>query len=291
MNNYLCLENGDYFTVDTVTQASRNIEVSAAINGDMLLDGGTIDADAALNRAFPDLEGSDVFIRRLDLIAHLKFYDSVQAKLGIDFANVQEIKDNWIRFIDTPILERFTFGYFKEPFSMEELTSIKNRTFMEQSLPTSAFTPGRNIGIGYLDASADNRKTWSVGTFINTGSFSNVGDAKDKISEAFGFDVTGRFTVLPWYKNLGRRLFHVGLNYSHFFADTSKSEPNLQFRSRPETRLTDDRLVDTGELFAQGVDYFDVELATIIGPLSFQGEFFLTLTDIDAARDPNFWGF
>jgi phosphate-selective porin OprO/OprP len=270
---------------------NRKENIKFVFNGDMLVDGGTIDADTELNRPFPDLEGSDVFLRRLDLIAHLNFYDSVQAKLGIDFANIREIKDNWIRFIDTPILERFTFGNFKEPFSLEELTSIKNRTFLEQSLPTRAFTPGRNIGIGYLDASAGHRKTWSVGTFINTGSFSNVGDVKDKISEAFGFNVTGRFTVLPWYKNFGRRLFHVGLNYSHFIADTSKSEPNLQFRSRPETRLTDVRLVDTGVLFGQGADFFDVELATILGPLSFQGEYFLTLTDIPEARDPNFWGF
>jgi phosphate-selective porin OprO/OprP len=270
---------------------SREKNIKFLFNSLVIVDGGTIGTDDALNRAFPDLEGSDVFLRRLDLVARMELYDTVEAKLGIDFANVQEIKDNWIRFINTPILERFTFGYFKEPFSLEELTSIKQRTFMEPALPTRAFTPGRNIGIGYLDASADDRKTWSFGTFINTGSFSDFGDAKDKISEAFGFDVTGRFTILPWYKDFGRKLLHLGFNYSHFFADTSSSEPNLQFRSRPETRLTDVRLVDTGELFAQGVDYFDVELATIIGPLSFQGEFFLTLTDIDAARDPNFWGF
>ena len=270
---------------------SREKNIKFLFNSFLIADGGTIGADDTLNRAFPDLEGSDIFLRRFDFIARMELYDSLEAKIAIDFANIAEIKDNWIRFPNTPILEKFTFGHFKEPFSLEELDSIRDRTFLEPALSTRAFTPGRNIGISYLDAAADDRKTWSFGTFINTGSFSDFGDARSKISEAFGFDVTGRFTMVPWYKDFGRRLFHLGFNYSHFFADTNSPEPNLQYRSRPETRITDIRLVDTGELFAQGADYFGAELATILGPLSFQGEYILTLTDIPQARDPYFWGF
>ncbi len=270
---------------------SREKNIRFLFNSAVIVDGGTIEADNELNRAFPDLEGSDIYFRRLDLVAFMQLYDTFEARLVLDFANVGEIKDNWIRFINVPILDKLTFGHFKEPFSLEELDSIRHRTFMEPALPTRAFTPGRNIGIDYLDASADDRMTWSFGTFLNTGSFSDFGEAKDKISEAFGIDVTGRFTMVPWYKDFGRRLFHLGFNYSHFFGDTSSAEPNLQFRSRPETRLTDVRLVDTGELIADGVDFFDVELATVLGPLSFQGEYFHTFTDVDAAGDPAFWGF
>jgi phosphate-selective porin OprO/OprP len=270
---------------------SREKNVRFLFNTFLIVDGGGINPDAVLNSAFPDLEGSDIFLRRFDLISRMELYDFFEAKLAIDFANIQEIKDNWWRFPNTPFLEKFTFGHFKEPFSLEELDSIRDRSFLEPALPTRAFTPGRNIGIDYLDVSADDRKTWALGAFINTGSFSDFGDARSKISEAFGIDVTGRFTMVPWYKDFGRRLFHFGFNYSHFFAETSNSEPNLQYRSRPETRITDVRLVDTGKLFAKGADYFGVEFASVLGPLSYQGEYMLTLTDIPQARDPYFWGF
>jgi len=279
------------FWSDGLHLNSREKNFRLLFNAAIIADGGTIEADDVLDRAFPDLEGSDAYLRRLDLNLLMNLYDSFEARLVIDFANVQEIKDNWFRFINRPILEKFKFGHFKEPFSLEELNSIRRRTFMEPSLPTRAFTPGRNIGVSYLDAAADDRKTWSFGAFLKTGSFSDFGEAKDKISEALGFDLTGRFTMLPWYEDFGRRLFHVGFGYSHFFGDDSKSEPNMRFRSRPETRLTDDRLVDTGDLFGKGANSFNVELASILGPLSFQGEFFSTFTDIDKASDPHFWGF
>ena len=38
-------------------------------------------------------------------------------------------------------------GQDKEPFGLEELTSSKNLSFIERSMVSSAFTPGRNIGI------------------------------------------------------------------------------------------------------------------------------------------------
>jgi phosphate-selective porin OprO/OprP len=65
----------------------------------------------------------------------------------------------------------------------------------------------------------------------------------------------------------------------------------VQLRTRPESRLTDDRLVDTGEFFTDGGDLINPEFAFVSGPLSFQGEYFHVFADADALDDPDFWGF
>ena len=92
--------------------------------------------------------------------------------------------------------------------------------------------------------------TWALGAFLNTGSYSDVGDSLDQISEANGWNFTTRVTGLPWYEDSGKRLLHLGLSYTHKFI--SMEEVVSEFRSRPESRLTNLRLVDTGEFSQKG---------------------------------------
>jgi len=207
--------------------------------------------------------------------------------MDIDFANVKEIKDNWIALRQKiPILGYVKAGHMKEPFSLEELTSGTNITFLERSLPTLAFAPGRNIGLMFNNTSFQDRMTWAVGGFLNTGSFSNVGDATDRISDANGCDLSGRVTGLPWYEEDGKKLFHLGLSYSHGFRN--RDGEGARFGPRPESYLTDDRLVDTGELFIGRMDRVNMELAMVLGPLSFQGESLYAVVDAEGERQ--FWG-
>jgi phosphate-selective porin OprO/OprP len=179
----------------------------------------------------------------------------------------------------------------KEPFSLEELTSATARTFMEKALPTDAFTPGRNIGVSSYTAVFDQRITWGVGAFLNTGSFGNEGEAKDRINESNGFGISGRITGLPWYSENGDKLLHLGLSYRHDFRDSDNRDFPLKVRAKPESALTNDRLVDTGSIFANNSDLFDAELAVVHGPLSFQGEYFYGFIDANSQDDPSFWGF
>ena len=116
---------------------------------------------------------------------------------------------------------------------------------MEQSLPTKALTPGRNLGIRYNDDFQEKRMTLSTGVFWETGSFSKVGEAQDRLSKSTGFNLTGRVTGLPWYEDKGARFMHLGLSYSHKFRNNDIDSPVILW-SRPESRITDQRLVDTG---------------------------------------------
>jgi phosphate-selective porin OprO/OprP len=257
------------------------------IGGKFIIDGGNIDADDELQRAFPDLDGSEIDFRNLSVDIFATIYKSLDVRLEIDFANVQDIKDNWIRFPKIPYLRNIRIGHMKEPFSLEELTGIKAITFMERALPVQAFSPGRNIGIRYDQSASDSHISWAAGLFWNTGSFGNFGEGGDRLTDANGYDLTVRIAGLPWVEEAGRRLLHLGLSYSHGFRD----ENEIRFRARPESRLTDIRLVDTGSFHAKGIDTISTELAFVYGPLSFQGEILYNFTDADAADDPNFWGY
>jgi phosphate-selective porin OprO/OprP len=179
----------------------------------------------------------------------------------------------------------------KEPFSLEELTSSKHITFMERSLPTLAFTPGRNIGIMADNAVLDSRMTWAAGAFWSTGSLSDVGEGKDAISQSNGFNLTARITGLPLYAEEGRKLLHLGLSYSHEFRRNVASDAQVVYKPRPESHLTDNRLVNTDTFSAESVDLINPELAIVTGPLSFQGETYLSIVDAPALGDPRLWGY
>jgi phosphate-selective porin OprO/OprP len=209
----------------------------------------------------------------------------------MDFANIREIKDNYIRFIKFPYISLLTLGHMKEPFSLEQWASGKAITFMERALPVETFAPSRNIGIRHYRTALDERMTWGAGAFLNTGSFGDLGQTKDQISDANGWNITGRITYLPLYEKEGRRLLHLGLSYSHLFRNENDPDFREGTRTLPETRLTDDRLVNTDEFLTDSTDLINFEFATVKGPLSFQGEYFHAFENASALGDPDFWGF
>jgi phosphate-selective porin OprO/OprP len=200
------------------------------------------------------------------------------------------VKDDWFRFPSVPFLNHFIFGHMKEPFSLGMLTSSNYTTFMEVPLAVEAFGPFRNIGALGAWTMLEERVTAVAGVFLNTGSFSNDGQAKDQIDNANGANVTGRVTGLPWYEDEGGRLLHLGLSYSHRFRDEDEADPSSQFRARPESRLTDDRLVSTGKIHTERQDLVALETAGVYGPLSLQGEYFHTRADSPSAAGLTFRG-
>ena len=282
---HLYWEDG-YLTIE-----NRKESIYFLINGQVIADAGYIDVDEALEDAFPDLTGGNVLFRKLNISTYGNFYDAVDFRIGVDFANVRDIQDIWIRYIKHPYLKNIKIGNMKEPFSMEYLTSITRLTFMERSLPDVAFGSGRNIGIRY--DSQDNSKpvNFGLGLFLNTGSFSDFGEAQNQINEANGFDTTLRVFGLPHYKEGGKKLLHLGLGYSHGVRDENHTSSSMEFRTRPESRLTDERLVDTGPILGASQNQATAELALVSGPWSFQTQGYYLILDADEADDPHFWGY
>ena len=54
------------------------------INGQFIVDGGDIDADDELQNAFPELDGSNILLRKLSISTYGNFYDTVDFKIGIE---------------------------------------------------------------------------------------------------------------------------------------------------------------------------------------------------------------
>ncbi|MBW2113231.1 MAG: hypothetical protein JRH00_17770, partial [Deltaproteobacteria bacterium] len=275
-----------YYYKDGLRIDSREKSFQFRLNGRILGDG--TGADDLLDRDFTDFEGWHFNLRDLRLSMVLTLYQRVELKIASDFSHVRDIKDEWIRLKKIPWIGTVTAGHMKEPFSLEELTSTRDLTFMERALPTEAFVPGRNFGVSQQTTLLNQRMTYAMGVFLNTGSYSNQGDAGEEISDANGWNITARVTGLPWYEDKGRRLLHLGLSYTHQFRNLG--DDGAELRTRPESRLTDVRLVDTGKFTTRGMDRINSELALVSGPFSLQGEHFQMFVDSDGTGDPSFWG-
>jgi phosphate-selective porin OprO/OprP len=275
-----------YLSID-----NRKKDIFFRINGQVLVDAGNIDANDELQSAFPDLDGSNIFFRKLNISTYGNFYDAVDFKVGIDFINPKDIQDIWIRYLKHSWSKKIMVGHLKEPFSLDYLTSISRITFMERALPDEAFGTGRNIGIRYDSSDPDRPINMGVGFFLNTGSLSYLGEAKNQIGEANGFDTTARVFGRPVSDESGEKLLHLGLGYSYGIRIDDKPDVAMQFRTRPESRLTDDRLVDTGQIPGTRREKANAEIAMVFGPLSLQGQCYYLTVDATEADDPGFWGY
>ena len=219
-----------------------------------------------------------VEFRRARLYFSGLIYDNLEYKLQFDFAGGDaDLKDAYLGLTDFPI-GKLRIGHFKEPFSLEELTSSKYTTFLERALP-NVFAPSRNTGFMLYDSILDDRMTWSAGLFRDTDDY---GEGVDD----GGYNVTGRITAQPIYEEKGARLLHLGAGYSYRNPDDS-----VRYRQRPEAHLTS-RFVDTGTFAADQTDLLGLEAAWVDGPFSLRGEYMFANVDrIDSGANVDFDGF
>jgi phosphate-selective porin OprO/OprP len=251
---------------------------------------GRVQTDAAFFSADEDefaTEWNDgVELRRIYLGFTGKLFKDWDYQIEIDFAkSANEVQDTYLA-TSTPI-GNLKIGHFKQPFSLEELNSDLHTTFMERSL-SSAFKIGRDVGVQLSDVAADEKVTWAVGIFKDT-------DGNGKSSTSTSDDeyaFTGRVTFVPW-TNAEGKLVHLGVSASQ----RNLSGNTNSFSAKPESNLAPTLLTSgtIGSPTDKGDDYqlYGFEAATVLGPLSFQGEYFLAQTDgpSDGDDDPSLSGY
>lgn len=231
-----------------------------------------VDADTTLEG---DTEGDGFEFRRTRLFFEGTLYDRIEFKIQYDFAGGDAaakdvyvgVKNDW---------GTVRFGHYKEYFSLEELTSSKYITFLERSLPTQAFAPSRNSGIGFHGKNGD-KVNWGIGAFYDADDFA-VSTNEDNIN------YTGRVAFRPLFEDKGQRMFHIGLSLTQ--KDRASS---IRFRARPEAHFTG-RFVDTGNIAADSALIYDVELAGVHNAFHWSAEYMQADVDTPTGADPSFSG-
>lgn len=204
------------------------------------------DIEGLSSKPNKDLETDDgqfrfsdgVAIRHARLGIKSTLWDRWFAELDLDFAyNKVELKDIYIgyRFNDN---WQIKVGQFKEPMSMERLTSSKYLTMLERPMPVEAFAAGRRLGGAFTG--------WGKHWWVSAGVFARGTDIiqKEKNRGDDGIGVTARGACSPVdNKNL---TLHIGAYGTFRKPDmTGTEDRTVEFRTFPEGRVDRRRFIRT----------------------------------------------
>ena len=228
-------------------------------------DGNWFDNDVAdLNAGTATANGGDgkdseFDLRRAELVLKGKGPGNVEWVLGYD------AKAN--KFLDTNARYKFggnantyvQLGQYKQPNSLEELSSTKNNDFISKAAVTNTYAVARRLGgaVGWGDAN------WSV-----TGSIFGR-ELTRNLAHGSGYGARGTWAPI----NEGGNILHLGLSYADYDTDAD----TLRLRARPNADLATVRLVDTGNMTdTDRVSTLGLESFWVTGPFKVQGEYYKT---------------
>ncbi len=240
---------------------SRKLQISSRDGNWSIRFGGRIMLDAFVAEASRaggvETSGGGAEIRRARFFASGKVAGDWKYKLQIGFAsNAVSIKD---AYISTKIAGlKTTFGNHKEPQGLEQQTSSKYLSFMERSMVTAAFTPGRGLGAS-VGVSGDNY-TLRGGVFT-----SGIDNGSDTMTTDLALTARGTFAPI----NEDGKLVHLGVSGTYRTFDDN-SGPRIRLRNFHNGT----RYVDTGVTVAEGQTTVGAEAAVVFGPFSVQGEYY-----------------
>ncbi len=270
--------------VKKITKTSSKVSIDRkglsikSKNGDFSFRaGGRIHADFAYYDDDVTSMGSGASLRRARMYFKGKLFRDWRYKAEIDFAEDGNVGPRavWLGYSGWEFAS-FKLGQFQEPFSLEEMSGSNAITFMERSL-ANTFAPSYHLGF----AASGYGSFWGLSGGIFADSISNKDDTVDD-----GWGVAGRATMAPIL--MENAILHLGFSSEYRQTNTDNK---LRIRARPESRITNRRLVDTRII--NDVDHtwlFGGELAALYGPFSVQGEYVLNKVSRNQAANLDFFG-
>lgn len=264
------------------------------VSGFIHADWGVFHQDNASRAAVGDVQDGAHFTRAR-VSVHGDAWQDTSYMLEMDFGlpDRPSFVDVYLDLATSTRLGNIRIGRWRQPFSMDSLTSIRELTFFERAL-LFAFGPFRQTGIGFYGNSDDGQKTWAVSGFRypSDGFGTNLGDAG-------GYALATRITTLLIDEETAGRLLHIGGSYS--YADPSAD--SIQFRSTPEFLNPAFQgtleagvpnnlpfFVDTGAINSADLNLFGAELAALFGQLYLQSELVYALVQRSAGASLGFPG-
>lgn len=245
---------------------------------------GRVNLDAAAFSGSENRLATGAEVRRARIGVKATLFTNWLAEIDVDFAdNAIEMKDMWMGYagFKNSVIR---VGNHKAPFGLDSLTSSKNIAFIERSY-IDAWSPDRLLGISY--------SRWGRQWQVSAGLFGQAaGDFNDKdtltggaAGENQGWSLIGRVTAAPL--NEKGKVLHVGFAATRRHPDvgklaTSGSElPDrlnaarlIKLDSRAGTHVSRAKFISTGDMkFVDNFRQIGAELAGVLGPVTFQGEY------------------
>ncbi|MBX3399398.1 MAG: hypothetical protein KF873_11690 [Gemmataceae bacterium] len=196
----------------------------------------------------------------------------------------------YVELQQLPTLGTLRLGRWKQPVSLETVSSIRFLPFIERA-SLFAFVPFRRTGLGFFDATPDERWTYAASVF-------RAGDDGygDLATDAGGWATAARVTHLLWNENDGERLLHLGVSHSYNDAvnDTVRFARFGEFaiNQTPVYNLSTStpNQFDTGIIPTNNYNVLGAEFAWVNGPFSVQAETVVTVVDRIDGTNPVFYG-
>ena len=235
--------------------------------------GGRIHWDNAFSSDDDYMTDGDTF-RRARLYVSGQIQERYDFKMQYDFAGGDaDFKDVYFGIKGLPALGNLRVGQFKEPFSLEELTSSNNISNIERA-NVNRMAPSRSAGVMLYNNYADQRITGAVGIF--RGADDSYGNYKGD-----GYAATARLTGLPYKNDDGSQLLHLGVGYSHRDDDTASYKFSSDHSMAPSTKYKISDVDDTSLL--------GIEAALKLNSFSLQSEWIEA--DVDAVTGGDLDGY
>jgi len=262
----LCLSSATVFGADAGSGSDHNWRVHGRVQGDSAWydsDNPLYLDDAGLRRA------------RIALLGDLWAGWSMKIEYEVS-GSTPGPKSIYLRH-DLGENGTVTFGHFKESVSLQASTSSRYNTFMERALP-NVDSPGYRLGAKF----ATYGDKWSATGGITGG---RLTDQHDVESDGNGVYFRGVFNPIAKRKEM----WHIG-----FGAEARRygSTDTVRLRSRPESDMTDVRMVDTGTIVDPDMGLrYTAELAWKYRSVHAQAEYMnLNLSRTGGAPDLDFSG-
>ncbi len=288
-----CESCADECSADCTGYSLRNVEdafPTVQVSGFIQIDSARFNQSATSISTVGDAnDGAD--FRRARLLAKGHVAENVAYMVEFDFAfpGRPSFMDLWMEIEKLPFLGNVRIGQWRQPFGMDELTSVKELTFLERGLPF-AMAPFRQIGIGFHNSDQTTGTTWAVSAFrYPTDSFGgNIGDAG-------GVSLASRVTTLLYEDEAIHSLIHIGVDYAFI----EPSNDSSRFRNTPEVfgsfqpgatlpANTIPFFADTNVIPTNNFQLVNLESGFRAGALSGQAEWRLAHVEQVGGSSPNF---
>ena len=222
-----------------------------------------------LNGDAQDGSKQDAELRRAELILKGKGPGNIEWVIGYDAKADKWLDTNLKYKLGGNANHYLQVGQYKQPNSLEELSSTKNNDFIGKANITNTWGVARRLGAAYSVGDTG----WSI-----TGSVFTR-ELKRGLTAGDGYGVRGTWAPI----NETGSILHLGLSYLSYGAEIGATNANLEdtarWRSRPNADLSGTRLVDTGNLVnADRNSTTGFEAFWVAGPIKLQGEYMRTTT-------------